>query len=1114
MISKATLSQLARRLGLNSGPGYVDHFDATRIAGWAFDKDDPGEPALLGLFVDGRPEMNIVADIPRADVQASGLGPLRCGFDVPLPRRLRDGRAHKVELRLGAKGPVLRGGVLTIKARPLAGSQPDRDGIRPDTSDAVPALGITAAAPITAVTAAPATTEGVAFYDSLGRTVSGWATGCNSVTIRFDGETARTLLLDREVAGFGSGLRPGFRVPIPAALQDGTLHEAHVTAGNSTAPLDGSPVRFSVARQSVFADLARLENRRATFRLRLPDGQPADSLAEVYADGQRLEVQGLRGDISVDLPEGARHLVLGTPQGDILARFDLLATVADQPAWQDLPADVLGSEHCAAATRAFEAFCAAPDDRFDPLWYRWAHPAAHPLETPAELLAHYHSTGAQGGYGPGPYFNEAQARALHPHVALAIAERRLPCAFALELAMGRGRVASLSGVDPALRDALVQGKADAVPHQLSHIRPAAPPSPVETRLPPPIHSQSPADSIYAAWVARLETTEEMRAELIRDERVVRHAVCAAVLTRAPLVSIIMPSWNRAFAIGEAIQSVLEQSYSNWELIICDDASEDRTIEVVRQFDDPRIRYMKFLKSNGAGARNKGLCHARGEYIAYLDSDNIWHPLFLDMMLRRLMAAPGSAIAYSGYLDTVIEGAKVRLSSLARAPFRPIRLSSKNFMDLNSIVHHRRLYDWLGGFDTALPRLQDWDLSLRYTSIFRPIFVNHIGVFYRRNVAWGQVTHLFMGSQAQNTVNDKTRRRLEEAHERLRIAWPARGRITVIAGARNGHLPSVASAVMAEGLARLALTVADVDLIELGGDTAENAMRSAADPAGLTRHLLPQALQRDPGRLGAALGGLIRGRPVLTVGCDGPYLGAIAGLDPQLTYRLRNSGEGSSLQGLADPLVMFDLGAVPLHLPEGGHAAADMTLLVLLPQQSPPKAREILRQQLIAEAQRRGLTLVLLPGDGMGWTKIDGDGVTPLLMDPVTRLPRCLGQVAMTVSMAPVSELMPFELALLNALQGRGAPAAVLQDQGRARATGFARQWLEASAAYEIKVNEPKWIFDKTRKLLGDAAGMERLGERSQTAHRIAYHPELARERMAYALYRLLHETPEREVIDG
>lgn len=269
MISKATLSQLARRLGLNSGPGYVDYFDATRIAGWAFDKEDPGEPALLGLFVDGAPEMNIVADILREDVQASGLGPLRCGFDVPLPRRLRDGRAYKVELRLGAKGPVLRGGVLNIEAQPTAAVPSNRDEIPQAAAKVAPK-----------VAPAPITTEGVVFYDAAGRTVSGWATGCNSVTLRFDGGKAETILLDREIPGFGSGLRPGFRLPVPAALQDGARHQVHVTAGSSTAPLDGSPLHFSVARGPVFADLARLDNRRATFRLRLPDGQPADSLAE------------------------------------------------------------------------------------------------------------------------------------------------------------------------------------------------------------------------------------------------------------------------------------------------------------------------------------------------------------------------------------------------------------------------------------------------------------------------------------------------------------------------------------------------------------------------------------------------------------------------------------------------------------------------------------------------------------------------------------------------------------------------------------------------------------------------------------------------------------------
>ena len=119
---------------------------------------------------------------------------------------------------------------------------------------------------------------------------------------------------------------------------------------------------------------------------------------------------------------------------------------------------------------------------------------------------------------------------------------------------------------------------------------------------------------------------------------------------------------------------------------------------------------------------------------------------------------------------------------------------------------------------------------------------------------------------------------------------------------------------------------------------------------------------------------------------------------------------------------------------------------------------------------------------------------------------------MTVCLEPVSALPPFDLALLNALMGRGVPPAVLNEP--AHPESFARQWLDARAAYDIRVEDPAWIFEKLGKLLGDPPGLERLRERSLAAHRIALHPELARERLAHALYRMMHDAPQREVTDG
>lgn len=306
-------------------------------------------------------------------------------------------------------------------------------------------------------------------------------------------------------------------------------------------------------------------------------------------------------------------------------------------------------------------------------------------------------------------------------------------------------------------------------------------------------------------------------------------------------------------------------------------------------------------------------------------------------------------------------------------------------------------------------------------------------------------------------------------------------------------------------------VADVDLIELGADR-DHLIPPGSLPASIRVHSVPVALQRAPARLSTALGGLLLGRPILSVGPRGQYLRAMQGIDPDLIWRLLPSGEGCVIQALNTSLEHFQLGALPLLLHEGPHDPADLTLLALMPQVK-LKDRQSSDEKLSAEAQRCGLTLLVPPGGGAGWRQLGKSGRRALEIDPVTALPVELAQVSLTACMVPVSELGMFNLALLNALQGRGVPAAVLPDKGRARATGFARQWIEAKAAYEIKVNDPKWIFDKTRKLLGDAASMELLSERSRIVHSIAWHPDLARERLYHAIYRLAHDRPRKELID-
>ena len=116
-----------------------------------------------------------------------------------------------------------------------------------------------------------------------------------------------------------------------------------------------------------------------------------------------------------------------------------------------------------------------------------------------------------------------------------------------------------------------------------------------------------------------------------------------------LVSIVMPTYNSAQYIGQAIESVQKQSYTNWELLIVDDGSTDNTKTVVQSFaeEDSRIHYLYQINAGAAVARNKALQMAKGRYIAFLDSDDIWLPLKLEHQLR-FMQANDYAFTYTKF----------------------------------------------------------------------------------------------------------------------------------------------------------------------------------------------------------------------------------------------------------------------------------------------------------------------------------------------------------------------------------------------------------------------------------------------------------------------------------
>jgi teichuronic acid biosynthesis glycosyltransferase TuaG len=120
--------------------------------------------------------------------------------------------------------------------------------------------------------------------------------------------------------------------------------------------------------------------------------------------------------------------------------------------------------------------------------------------------------------------------------------------------------------------------------------------------------------------------------------------------KSGLVSVVMPAHNSQASLSESVQSVLAQTYSDWELIIVDDASRDGTLALARQFasNDPRIRVLPLEQNVGvAEARNRGISTARGQYLAFLDSDDLWLPNKLQTQID-FMRSSGAGFSFAQY----------------------------------------------------------------------------------------------------------------------------------------------------------------------------------------------------------------------------------------------------------------------------------------------------------------------------------------------------------------------------------------------------------------------------------------------------------------------------------
>ena len=200
-------------------------------------------------------------------------------------------------------------------------------------------------------------------------------------------------------------------------------------------------------------------------------------------------------------------------------------------------------------------------------------------------------------------------------------------------------------------------------------------------------------------------------------------------TSLPLVSVIIPVFNAEQYIEATLDSVFAQTYSNLQVIVVDDGSTDRSRELLTKFAD-KIQLIAINNSGVSVARNLAVKHAKGEWLAFIDADDIWLPNKLEVQLSRLGACKWSH-TNSFYIGSHYQGTETRSDFTPQFAGKVFdKLVLENFITTSTVLIHRSVYQEVGGFDESLASLEDWQLWLNIAKTYPVAYVSEPLAQYR------------------------------------------------------------------------------------------------------------------------------------------------------------------------------------------------------------------------------------------------------------------------------------------------------------------------------------------------------------------------------------------------
>jgi len=207
------------------------------------------------------------------------------------------------------------------------------------------------------------------------------------------------------------------------------------------------------------------------------------------------------------------------------------------------------------------------------------------------------------------------------------------------------------------------------------------------------------------------------------------------MNKNPSVSVIIPVYNGEKTIAETIKSVLNQTFSDFELIIINDGSTDGTEQVVSNFSDKRIKLINIKNSGPSAARNKGIEEAKGEYVSFIDSDDLWSQDKIEKQLDKLINNMEYGVAYS-WTIFIDENSKY-IHPLKKVDYQgnvSEKIIKGNFVGSGSnILVKKEAVKSIGYYCISLRYGEDWDYLIRLAQSYEFILVKDFHVFYRRKL---------------------------------------------------------------------------------------------------------------------------------------------------------------------------------------------------------------------------------------------------------------------------------------------------------------------------------------------------------------------------------------------